>query len=80
MSVRVDALATDLIKQAQLASAGMKEPYLTALNGLLTHSGARISQTTRTAVGEGLQALLFSVGRLHLLFMPSETDRECNNS
>lgn len=62
MSTRVDALASDLIKQAQLASGGMREPYLTALDGVLANGGARLSVATRTVVGEGLRDLLSSAG------------------
>lgn len=63
MSSRVDALANDLIGQAQSTSGGQREAALTALAGLLDGSGARLTPATRTAAGAALRSLLGSTGK-----------------
>ena len=62
MSARVDALANDLVAQAQAAPMGLKESYLTALSGVLAGSGGRLSPATRSAAGQALQNLMAAAG------------------
>ena len=64
MSVRVDTLANDLVRNAQEAAPAVKESYLTALRGVLASSGQRISPATLTAAGAALKSLLASAGSL----------------
>ncbi len=63
MSVRVGTLANDLIRNAQDAAPNMKEPYFTALKGVLASSGQRLSPPTLSAAGSAVQNLLASAGR-----------------
>ena len=62
MSARVDALANDLVAQAQAAATGLKESYLTALAGVLAGCGGRLSPATRSAAGQALQNLMAAAG------------------
>lgn len=64
MSVRIEALANDLLTQAKSASTNLKEPYLVALQGVLRSSGSRLSQNTLSTAGEALQDLLQNSGEI----------------
>ena len=62
MSVRVDTLANDLVRNAQDAVPSLKEAYFTALKGVLASSGQRLSASTLAAAGSAVQAILRSAG------------------
>ena len=64
MSVRIDALATELLTQSKGASGDLKEPYLVAFKGLLSSSGSRLKPETLAIAGETLQELLQKTGVL----------------
>ena len=64
MSVRVDTLANDLVRNAQDAAPSLKEAYFTALKGVLASSGQRLSASTLAAAGNAVQSILQSAGVL----------------
>lgn len=62
MSMRVDALATDLTNSAKVAEPALAEAYLTALRGMLASVGERISPAVLSTSGAALQDLMGSTG------------------
>ena len=64
MSVRIDALANELLTQSKNASGDMKEPYLVSLRGVLASSGSRLSAATLDTAGQTLQDLLRQTSQL----------------
>lgn len=70
MSMRVDTLANDLLRNAQQIAADLKEAYLIAMKGVLASSGQRLSPTTLASAGAALQGLLGSSGEArHIIHM-----------
>ncbi len=67
MSMRVDALATDLTNNAKVAEPALAEAYLTALRGMLASVGERISPAVLSTSGAALQELMASAGARHTL-------------
>lgn len=62
MSVRVDQLAADLTNHAKTAEPALAEAYLTALRGMLTSVGERISPAVLSNTGAVLQDLMATAG------------------
>lgn len=62
MSMRVDQLATDLTNNAKVAEPALAEAYLTALRGMLSSVGERISPAVLSSTGAALQELMAGAG------------------
>jgi len=76
MSARVDALANDLVGNAQKAAVGVKQSYLVALQGVLASSGQRLTPATLIACGTALQELIASAGAPNI---EATDDIECHH-
>ena len=62
MSPRIDALATDLVKNDPGAEPRLREAQLWALRGILLASGDRLTPATVARVGPQLQSMLSDAG------------------
>jgi len=62
MSPRIDALATDLVKNDPGAEPRLREAQLWALRGILLASGDRLTPATVARVGSQLQSMLSDAG------------------
>jgi len=58
LSTRVDPLVGDLLTSLQASDGGVRDAILTALKGVLKHSGKSVSSTFRTRVYTVLQDLI----------------------
>lgn len=79
MSVRIDTLANDLVRNAQETAPNLKESYLTALRGVLASSGQRLSPATLASAGSALESILQSAGSQQTLSVAAPAFWPCPN-